>query len=281
MSNATQLELGMLALINAERAAIGLDPLRPITLLNDAAETHSQWMLEADVFSHSGEAGSTPSDRMESAGYPFEGDAMALENIGWQSLRGTVGIEDDIAQVHESLMNSPGHRANILNPEAEDIGIGIETGVFSGPNGDFEAVMVTQVFGATDADISAWIDPETGTPEEEEIIADEEVVAEEESPDETPETPAPFDPMFPFSPENEDTDVPEEDIVAEDDATDPKPAQGGLIAAGPGIVARRGDRHGPFHTDLSGCRYRRHSGHQAPLELPDNGWWSSSNRHAK
>ena len=49
--------------------------------------------------------------------------------------------------VHESLMNSPGHRANILNPAFDEIGIGIENGDFEG----FDSVMVTQNFGATDA----------------------------------------------------------------------------------------------------------------------------------
>ncbi|MEP3698263.1 MAG: CAP domain-containing protein, partial [Marinomonas sp.] len=137
MSTANPLELGMLALINDERAAAGLEPLRLITLLNDAAETHSAWMLETNQFSHSGDAGSSPSERMEEAGYPFEGASLALENIGWQSAHGEEGFVDDVAQVHASLMNSPGHRANILNPDARDIGIGIETGTFSSASGDF------------------------------------------------------------------------------------------------------------------------------------------------
>ena len=236
MSNANVLELSMLALINAERAAAGLDPLRPITLLNEAAEIHSQWMLEADQFSHSGEGGSSPSDRMAEAGYPFEGNSMALENIGWQSLRGEEGAEDDVAAVHQSLMNSPSHRANVLDPVAEDVGIGIETGTFSSPNGDFEALIVTQVFGTTDADISAWVDPGTGAadgdvvPEDDMIVEDdvfpeEDMIAEDDTTDETlveempEETPDPVDPLDPVpvdaelaedSPDGEGDDVPDD-----------------------------------------------------------------------
>lgn len=236
MSNANPLELGMLALINAERAAAGLDPLRPITLLNEAAEIHSQWMLEADVFSHSGEDGSSPSDRMAEAGYPFEGNSMALENIGWQSLRGQEGAEDDVAAVHQSLMSSPDHRANVLDPNAEDVGIGIETGTFSSPNGDFEALMVTQVFGSTDADISAWVDPGTGVPAdddvvpEDDVIPEEDMIAEDDTADETPvkempeepepeATPDPVDPLDPVpddlelaedTPDGEGDDVPDD-----------------------------------------------------------------------
>lgn len=225
MSNANPLELGMLDLINAERAAAGLDPLQLITLLNAAAETHSQWMLEDDQFSHTGDDGTSPSDRMAEAGYPFEGSSLALENIGWQSLRGDEGAEDDVAQVHQSLMNSPGHRDNILNPNAEDIGIGIETGTFSGPGGDYEAVMVTQVFGTTDADISAWVDPGTGVPADDDMIPEDDMIAEEDTPDDTPvmETPnepdteEPTDPVDPVDPQPEDPAPEEETPDGEDD----------------------------------------------------------------
>ena len=192
MSNANTLELGMLSLINAERALAGLDPLRLITTLNAAAEDHSRWMLETDTFTHSGADGSSPSDRMEAAGYPFEGASLALENIGWQSARGAEGFEDDVAQVHEGLMASPGHRANILDPNAEDIGIGIEIGTFSGTSGDYEAVMVTQVFGSTEADLSAWVDPGTGEPEDEIVNEDEDPTADETPPEE-PSTETPED----------------------------------------------------------------------------------------
>ncbi len=147
MSQASEVELLMLELINEERTSRGLDPLSINNALNDASEDHSQWMLDTDTFSHAGAGGSTATQRIDASDYALEGSWRTAENIGWQSERGEAGIADDVRSIHESLMNSDGHRANILNPDLQDIGIGIETGDFSG----YDAVMVTQNFGRTDA----------------------------------------------------------------------------------------------------------------------------------
>ena len=189
MTKANPLELAMLDMVNNERVEAGLEELRLLTILNSAAENHSNWMLDSDMFSHAGIDDSSPSDRMEIAGYDFQGNSLSAENIGWQSARGPEGYEDDVAQVHEGLMASPGHRANILNPDAEDIGIGIEIGTFSGDGDDYDAVMVTQVFGSTDADLSAWVDPGTVDAGGEMIVEDDddddEGVFEDEAEDAT------------------------------------------------------------------------------------------------
>jgi serralysin len=148
MSVASQYEVQMLALINAERAAQGIAPLRLNAKLNDAAETHSQWMLEEDVFSHDGAAGSDPGDRMRDAGYQFSGSWTWGENISWRSTGGAAGISDEVVAMHNSLMNSPGHRANILNPNFVEIGIGIEVGTM----GSWPAAIVTQNFARSSAD---------------------------------------------------------------------------------------------------------------------------------
>lgn len=147
MSVASRYERQMLRLINEERADAGLKPLRLNRDLNDSSEDHSKWMLDTDQFSHTGAGGSSPTARMTAAGYDLEGSWRTGENIAWQSERGAPGIRDDVVQLHESLMNSPGHRANILNPDFKEIGIGIETGDM----GRWDAVMVTQNFGRTDA----------------------------------------------------------------------------------------------------------------------------------
>jgi len=151
MSKANDLEILMLGLINAERAAAGVAPLTFDDNLNDASEDHSTWMLDADVFSHTGSGGSNPTQRMERSGYQFEGSWRSGENIGFQSERGDPGLEDDVEAIHQSLMNSPGHRANILNANFEEIGIGIERGDFSSGGRGFDSVMITQNFGTTDA----------------------------------------------------------------------------------------------------------------------------------
>lgn len=152
MSVANTFEVQMLALINAERTAIGLQPLKLNAKLNTSAETHSRWMLQADVFSHTGAGGSSAGDRMRAAGYVFSGNWTNGENIAWQSERGAAGIADDVINLHTSLMNSPGHRANILNPNFVEIGIGIETGGFFTGGRDWPAVIVTQNFARSSAD---------------------------------------------------------------------------------------------------------------------------------
>jgi Ca2+-binding RTX toxin-like protein len=149
MSQASALERQMLDLINAERSARGLDPVQLELRLNDSAEDHSEWMLQQNIFSHTGAGGSSAGDRMEDAGFQFSGSWTWAENIAWQSERGAPGLADDVINLHNSLMNSPGHRANILNPNVEVIGIGIEQGNFNG----WDAVMVTQNFARTSAPV--------------------------------------------------------------------------------------------------------------------------------
>ncbi|MDF1670264.1 MAG: CAP domain-containing protein [Roseovarius sp.] len=147
MSQANALEVLMLELVNEERAAEGLAPLVFNGDLNESSEDHSQWMLDTDTFSHTGINGSTVGDRIVAAGYVLEGSWTYGENLGFQSERGASGWEDDVYDVHVALMNSPGHRANIMDPNFEEIGIGIEIGNYGGLN----AVMITQNFGTTDA----------------------------------------------------------------------------------------------------------------------------------
>lgn len=152
MAQASTLELLMLDLVNEERTSRGLDPLRIDNELNQSAEDHSEWMLDTDTFSHTGVAGSSPNERIREAGYALEGGWQTAENIGWQSERGDPGFRDDVADIHESLMQSPGHRDNILDPDLKEIGIGIERGDFTTARGTFDGIMVTQNFGTTDAE---------------------------------------------------------------------------------------------------------------------------------
>lgn len=157
MSQGSPLEWQMLDLINAERAAFGLDPLLLEQRLNDAAEDHSEWMIDTDRFSHTGIAGSSPTERMRDADFDLTGSWSTAENIAWQSVRGAPGLADDVIDLHESLMNSPGHRANILSPTAEVIGIGIERGDFNG----WDGIIVTQNFARTGAPVDLDVRPGT------------------------------------------------------------------------------------------------------------------------
>lgn len=103
----------VLELTNLERSKLGLSPLTLNTQLLNAAENHSQNMALQDFFSHTGKDGSSLGSRISATGYQF---SAAAENIAAGS--------STPEQVVSSWMNSSGHRANILNPNLKEIGIG-------------------------------------------------------------------------------------------------------------------------------------------------------------
>lgn len=129
----------LLGLINADRAAEGADALSLNDLLDQAANAHTSDMLDQGYFEHNAPDGSTPGDRIESAGYHPQ---TWGENIAYVSDDGN-GQADaaEVEQLHQNLMNSPGHHANLVNADFHDVGLGIE--VRDGK------VMLTEDFGAT------------------------------------------------------------------------------------------------------------------------------------
>ena len=154
MTYASDLEIYMLELINAERTSRGLNALQLETNLNESAEEHSIWMLDANVFSHTGEGNSSATQRMRDAGFDLSGRSATAENIAIQSARGPEGYRDDVKNLHDALMNSSGHRANILNPDLEYIGIGIEVGAYTySSNFTGTSVIVTQNFARTQGSV--------------------------------------------------------------------------------------------------------------------------------
>ena len=110
-------ESQVLDLTNQERAKAGCGPLRTNKALTQAAEAHAADMVDQHYFAHDSLDGRSPFDRMKAAG--FRGGAMA-ENIA-------VGYSTAAAVV-QGWMNSPGHRANILNCSYTMIGIGYDSG---------------------------------------------------------------------------------------------------------------------------------------------------------
>lgn len=106
-------EAEVLALTNAIRNEAGLEPLRWNVDLADAAEAHSVDMAENDYFSHRSRDGSSVGDRVRDEGYQW---SRVAENIA--------AGQDTPEEVVDAWMNSSGHRANILNPAYEEIGIG-------------------------------------------------------------------------------------------------------------------------------------------------------------
>jgi uncharacterized protein YkwD len=121
------LEAKMLDLVNKERVANGLRPLAADPELTEVARKHSADMFARGYFAHETPEGTSPFDRMKAANVQF---LTAGENL---ALAPTLQI------AHTGLMNSPGHRANILRGQFGRLGIGIMDGGMRG-------IMVSQEF---------------------------------------------------------------------------------------------------------------------------------------
>lgn len=118
-SNAADTRRATLCLLNARRADAGLPPLRPSETLARAARDHSDDMGERRFFAHDTPDGVEPAERLVAAGYPRRGVTVG-ENLAWgEEAKATP------AEIVEGWMDSPGHRANILRAEYEEVGIGL------------------------------------------------------------------------------------------------------------------------------------------------------------
>lgn len=109
-------EMEMLNLLNIERKKAGLDPVEEDQSLRDLARLHCTDMLDRGYFSHYTPEGKSPFDRMAELDieYKFAGENLALAPSTKLAMRG--------------LMNSAGHRENILSKNFGTIGIGVIDG---------------------------------------------------------------------------------------------------------------------------------------------------------
>jgi uncharacterized protein YkwD len=114
-----------------------------------AARDHSQWLLDNNVFSHTGVGGSSAGDRMETAGYEFTGSWSWGENLSWKGTTGTPDINSFIGVQHDGLFTSSGHRTNLMADNFREIGIGAIIGEFTHSDITYNAVMVTQKFATS------------------------------------------------------------------------------------------------------------------------------------
>ncbi|MFD4604538.1 CAP domain-containing protein [Streptomyces sp. NPDC058464] len=103
----------IVSLVNAERSKVGCSALTLNTTLTKVAQAHSEDMALHQNMSHSGSDGSSPGDRITSAGYTWSAYG---ENVAY----GYASPE----QVMAAWMASPGHKANILNCTFKEIGVG-------------------------------------------------------------------------------------------------------------------------------------------------------------
>ncbi|MCC5911504.1 MAG: serine protease [Clostridiaceae bacterium] len=110
----TQAEIQMVEYVNEARAQAGLQPLAIDVDLSYVARIKSQDMQNNNYFSHTSPTYGSPFDMMRNFGIQYR---AAAENIA---------INSNVRAAHNALMNSEGHRRNILNPNFTHIGIGIQ-----------------------------------------------------------------------------------------------------------------------------------------------------------
>jgi len=120
-------ERQMFDLVNDERAAVGLARLQWDDRLLPVARQHSEEMFKLKYFAHQSPVSGSPFDRLKAAGITY---TRAGENLAYAQ---------SVSVAHRGLMQSQGHRENILRPEFTHIAIGV---VSAGPYGR----MFTQMF---------------------------------------------------------------------------------------------------------------------------------------
>jgi Ca2+-binding RTX toxin-like protein len=118
-------------------------PLAFNSNLNTAARGHAQWMLDYDVFSHTGAGGSRTAARAQAAGYS---SSYVGENIAWVGTTGSLNFNDSVNQLSKNLFLSAGHRQNLLLENYREAGISALTGQFRQGN-NFNAAMTAHSFG--------------------------------------------------------------------------------------------------------------------------------------
>jgi uncharacterized protein YkwD len=131
-----------LCTLNAQRERYGLRPLKLNKRLSKAARAHARDMVRRNYFAHDSLGGGTFVDRIRSTGYlRGAGTWLVGENLAW----GTHSSSAPRA-ITSMWMNSPGHRANILNGSFREVGIGLAIGAPSAAGGP--AATYATEFGA-------------------------------------------------------------------------------------------------------------------------------------
>lgn len=119
-------------LANVARAENGVGELKPNSLLSKAAQNKANDMLARQYFAHNTPDGQTPWSFIKAVGYSY---TTAGENLAIDFTQ--------VENMQAAWMNSPGHRANILNKNFTEIGIGIAKGMYD----NHQTTIVVQMFG--------------------------------------------------------------------------------------------------------------------------------------
>jgi uncharacterized protein YkwD len=134
-------EQRILDLHNLARARYGLPLLCVHPALTEAARSHSQDMLDRDYSSHTSPDGETVKERLERFGYTLSG--YSYYGCG-ENIYHAYGSNSGPDSCFNWWMSSSGHKANILNKNFRDVGIGVRKGTYKTQG---ETMMYTVNFG--------------------------------------------------------------------------------------------------------------------------------------
>ena len=113
---------GIIYYTNIERKKIGLKPLVKSTKLNTSAGVKTDDMFSQQYFEHTSPDGKTAADLVRDAGYKFQ---IVGENLA-------LGVFDSDKALVKAWMDSPAHRANILNPKYTEMGASVGIAEYHG-----------------------------------------------------------------------------------------------------------------------------------------------------
>jgi hypothetical protein len=122
----------VIELSNRVRESLELPPLVADERLSQAAQSKAEDMAKRGYFAHASSDGSTALDRIRQSGYPAR---YAAENL---AVHFTTALD-----VQRGWMNSPSHRAILLDERYEDSGVGVAYGFYEGR----ETTFVVHLFG--------------------------------------------------------------------------------------------------------------------------------------
>jgi uncharacterized protein YkwD len=131
VTNAAEAEAALFRMVQADRARAGLPALTADPALSQVARAHSEDMVRHNFFGHVSPRTGSAADRIKVAHLPAQ---LVLENVARAYSPG---------EAERGLMDSPGHRANLLNKDVDRLGIGVALG--DGADGPRE-LFVTQLF---------------------------------------------------------------------------------------------------------------------------------------
>lgn len=141
----------VVTLTNNEREALAAPPLKRSSVLDQAAKLKAEHMAAGEYFSHNSPTGITPWHWFEEVGYVY---AHAGENLAVYF--------SDSDEVVKAWMDSPTHRANIVNVTYQEIGIGTAKGRYQG----YDTVFVVQLFG------TPAVPPQVAKVDDEEVVTE-------------------------------------------------------------------------------------------------------------